>query len=85
MKFTTFLTQVILAYAHHREEKLVRRPRDLLYWNRMYNTLHPFSQAEIRPSPSFLCKAMQHLLRRAKTGRELKKLHTTMIKNGCYN
>ena len=80
-----FLTLALSACArvHYREEQLLRRPRDLLYWNRMYNTLQPFRQVGRRPASSFMCKANRHLLKKAQTHSEQKKLRSTMIKNGC--
>ena len=85
MKFTIFLTLALSACArvHNRGEELLRRPRDLLYWNRMYNTLQPFHQTGRRPASSFMCKAMRYLLEKARTNSEQKKLRGTMIKNGC--
>ena len=93
MKFTIFLTLATLVLGQHnyREEKLARRARDLLYWNRMYNNLKTFSKTKLhdenkierRRPTTFMCKAMLHLLKRATTSREQKKLRITMLKNGC--
>ena len=93
MNFTIFLTLTTLVLAQHnqREVELARNPRDLLYWNRMYNTLQPFSKKKLhdekkverRPPPTFMCKALQHLLKKARTDREQRKLRITMFNNGC--
>ena len=93
MKLTIFLTLVtlVLGRYNYQEEKLARRPRDLLYWNRLYNNiqtvsktkLHDENKIERRPPTTFMCKAMLHLLKRATTRREQTKLRITMLKNGC--
>ena len=60
------------------EEKLVRKTRDLLYWNRMYNQLQT-TPTQTRSS-RVICQTLRHLY---KTSNQQKRLKKTMVSKGC--
>ena len=62
----------------------VRNTRDLLYWNRMYNSLksNPHQNTRHGPRQNPMCQMMRHLIQTNQSNRN--KYQLEMRKRGCF-
>ena len=80
---TLLLTVFARPHSTHGDDELARSKRDLIYWNRMYNSLQTTPSMDRRVAPTVICQTMRHLLNRTQTRQGQHKLRIKMSRSGC--